>query len=122
MSRTDQLLKTSARIFNDLIHENARNGERILRGKLDGPLHTSYWPNKARDVAMWSSRPVSMEIPLEAESMKHYTTTFKESLTVIPVSLHHVARENITEWRQKRGLGLKKGEAKVTATNMGKKR
>ena len=75
----------------------------------EGPGLKSYWPNKVRDIVQFSARDVASEIPLDYSLMKRHQQHVSASFRSLPVSLHHVYRESISEWRKRRGGGLKKG-------------
>lgn len=109
LGRRAALDQASASIFRIPYLEGRRNGERILMGHLEGPQLKSYWPNKARDIMKFAQRSVSSEIPLAAARLPGYMQSIKSAFSVLPVSLHHVYRENMTDWRKRRGGALKKG-------------
>jgi len=125
MSRVEALREASCRLFRQVYHgiEIKRTGERILMGVPVGPGLKSYWPNKVRDVVNFGERNVSSEVPLgEAAVMGEYARGVQAAHRSLPLGLHQIYRENIAEWRKRRGGLLKKGETKVTAMSMGKKK
>lgn len=86
-----------------------RNGSRILMEELGGPKLKSYWPNKVKDVTNFFNRVVSSEIPISDANLSNYLISTFNASSSIPISLHHIYRENIAEWRRKRGGVAKKG-------------
>lgn len=76
---------------------------------LQGPSLKSYWPNKVRDIVNFGSRQVASEIPVDPVQISAHITEIVQSHHNLPVGLHHVYRENIAEWRRKRGGQTKKG-------------
>lgn len=110
-ARFEALRQTSCRIFRKVYHEPAvgRTGERFLMASFEGPSLKSYWPNKLHDITRYSARDVSSEIPLDAMLLKSYQNQVHAAYRILPVSLHHVYRESISEWRKRRGGGAKKG-------------
>lgn len=138
-SRAEELLQLSAKLFRSIPHHvnSKRTGERVLMEAMQGPALKSYWPNKVRDVVNFGIRQVSSEVPIDPVLTTAHITRIGQAHVNIPVGLHHVYRENIAEWRRKRGGQIKKGtlsfpviltiktcvgDAKVTSSSMGKRK
>lgn len=111
LSGTEALRKIRCMIFREPFYlaDIKRNGSRILMEELGGPKLKSYWPNKVKDVTNFFNRVVSSEIPISDANLSNYLISTFNASSSIPISLHHIYRENIAEWRRKRGGVAKKG-------------
>lgn len=115
-SRLEALNEIKCMIFREPFHppNTARTGARILMEELGGPRLKSYWPNKVKDIINFSNRVVSSEIPVSTKTLGNYLHGAFNASSNIPISLHHIYRENIAEWRRKRGGVLKKGTSSLS--------
>lgn len=115
-SRAEELLQLSAKLFRTIPTQSTtkRTGERVLMESMQGPSLKSYWPNKVRDVVNFGIRPVSSEVPIDPLQASVHINRVAQSHTNLPVGLHHVYRENIAEWRRKRGGQIKKGTSSIS--------
>lgn len=73
--------------------------------KLIGPDLKSYWPNRNRDIINMTSSLYSSDIPLKEPTQ--IGAAFRKLLRLLPMSVNEVARENMIEWRKRRGGGRK---------------
>lgn len=120
MSRAEALRKVSCGIFREIYEEPhiKRNGARILMEKLKGPDLKSYWPNMVADVSQHGVRNVSCEIPLHVGLIENHISELMKAQRCLPVGIHNVYRENISEWRRKRGGAIKKGTCVYPRNNV----
>ena len=116
-NRINQLSKASCSIFKE-IQLNGRSGKRILNESMEGPPLKSFWPNKLTDLVNWNKRTVSSEIPINSKICLYYLRDLNVYQSCLPVTLHNVYRENISEWRRKRGGQAKKGNYQSLITNI----
>lgn len=80
-------------------------GERIFT-KLFGPELKSYWPNRTREVKNITGSLFSSEIPLkEGNKLGH---AFSKIVRQLPLTSSEIYRENMIEWRLRRGGNKKK--------------
>ena len=79
--------------------------ERIFK-KLVGPEFKSYWPNRNKDIKNIKGSLFSSEIPLnEANKFGH---EFSKIVRQLPLTSSEIYRENMIEWRSRRGGNKKK--------------
>lgn len=80
-------------------------GERIL-SKVIGPEFKSYWPNRIKEVININTSIFTSEI-----SIRHATsigTSFAKIFRQLPMTTTEIYRENMIEWRSRRGGNKKK--------------
>lgn len=118
---SDRLDRIRSRIFRQACSiqskSSQRTGVRVLMapGGLKGPALKSYWPNVVLDLSSPWNRPASGEIPLIGAGMA--ARQYASDLRRLPVSLLHVYRENIADWRRKRGGNVRKGNKAFSNLN-----
>ena len=78
--------------------------ERLFK-ELKGPQYKSYWPNRVRDIVNVSKSLYSSEIPLT--NYEKIGPAFRSLVRLLPITTFQVYRENMIEWRKRRG-GAKK--------------
>lgn len=78
----------------------------MYRFQCIGPSLKSYWPNTINDISKVSNSLKSTEICLRNSEFltQNITTEYKK----LPVRLHQVARENMSEWRRNRSKNMNK--------------
>ncbi len=74
--------------------------ERLVQ-KLRGPEYKSYWPNRVRDIVNLSKSLYSSEIPLA--EYKSIGPAFRRLVRLLPITTYQAYRENMIEWRKRRG-------------------
>lgn len=80
-------------------------GERIFT-KLVGPEFKSYWPNRNKDLKNIKGSLFSSEIPLKyGDKLGH---AFSKIVRQLPLTSTEIYRENMIEWRSRRGGNKKK--------------
>lgn len=80
-------------------------GEKIF-SSLIGPEYKSYWPNRAREIINITGSLYSSEIPLKMASM--LGSKFSSIVRQLPMTTTEIFRENMIEWRSRRGGNKKK--------------
>lgn len=65
-----------------------------------GPNFKSFWPNRYRDIISLNSSLFSTEIPLNHDNLgSKYSKIFRQ----LPMPTLEIYRENMIEWRRRRG-------------------
>lgn len=80
-------------------------GERIF-SKVIGPEFKSYWPNRAREVINMNTSLYSSEIPIR--NVASIGANFAKISRQLPMTTTEIYRENMIEWRSRRGGNKKK--------------
>lgn len=74
--------------------------ERLVK-QLRGPEYKSYWPNRVKDLVNLSKSLYSSEIPLT--DPKNIGPAFRRLVRLLPITTYQAYRENMIEWRKRRG-------------------
>ena len=80
-------------------------GETIF-SKIFGPEFKSYWPNRNRDIVNMTNSLYSSEIPLR--QVEKLGSHFSKIVRQLPMTTSEIYRENMIEWRLRRGGNKKK--------------
>ena len=80
-------------------------GERIF-SKLIGPELKSYWPNRNIDFKKIKISLFSSEMPLRC--VKNLGSEYGKIVRQLPMTTNEIYRENMIEWRSRRGGNKKK--------------
>jgi hypothetical protein len=79
--------------------------ERIF-SRVIGPEFKSYWPNRNREVINMTKSLYSAEIPLRNISI--LGSEFSKIVRQLPMTTTELYRENMIEWKSRRGGNKKK--------------
>lgn len=91
----------------DLIRRQfqAHRGQKIF-SEIIGPEFKSYWPNRSREIINMTKSLFSSEIPLrQVNRLGHQ---FSKIVRQLPMTTTEIFRENMIEWRSRRGGNKKK--------------
>jgi hypothetical protein len=80
-------------------------GDRIFF-KVIGPELKSYWPNRNRELINITNSLYSSEIPLR--KVESLGPQFSKIVRQLPMTTTEIYRENMIEWRLRRGGNKKK--------------
>lgn len=116
----EELRRTASRIFRQpyLPSTVRRTGQSVLMAPLHGPQLKSYWPLRLAELARFWRTQYNTEIPLSRAT--EYVGHLGRALHLLPYPQARIYRQSIGLWRHNRGRMARRGESKVTPTNLGR--
>lgn len=85
---------------------------------LYGPQLKSHWPLRVAEVTRFWRTQYNTEIPLG--KAVDYVDRLSRAFHLLPYPQTRIYRQSIGLWRHNRGKMAKRGESKVTSTNLGR--
>lgn len=116
----EDLRQAAARIFRQAYIPKPirRTGQQILMAPLYGPQLKSYWPLRMTELSRFWRTQYNTEIPLS--NAVRYVDRLTRALHLLPYPQSRIYRQSIGLWRHNRGKMARRGESKITSTNLGR--